>query len=63
MKGETGERWKILCAQAAEEQDSEKLLELVKQINKASGRKRGAAEKAGSAEEDGRYSVFMSRFQ
>jgi hypothetical protein len=34
MKGETGERWKILCAQAAEEQDSEKLLELVKQINK-----------------------------
>jgi len=34
MKGEVGERWKILCAQAAEEQDSEKLLELVKEINK-----------------------------
>jgi hypothetical protein len=33
MKGETGERWKILCAQAAEEQDSEKLLELIKEIN------------------------------
>lgn len=33
MKGETGERWKLLCAQAAEEQDSEKLLELVKEIN------------------------------
>ena len=34
MKGEVRERWKLLCAQAAEEQDSEKLLELVKEINK-----------------------------
>ena len=34
MKGETGELWKRLCAQAAEEQDSEKLLELVKEINR-----------------------------
>ena len=34
MKGETGELWKKLCAQAAEEQDSEKLLELVKEINR-----------------------------
>jgi hypothetical protein len=34
MKGEIAERWKILCAQAAEEQDSEKLLELVKEINR-----------------------------
>lgn len=34
MKGETGERWRLLCAQAAEEQDSEKLLELVKEINR-----------------------------
>ena len=33
MKGETRERWKMLCAQAAEEQDSDKLLELVKEIN------------------------------
>ena len=33
MKGETGERLRSLCAQAAEEHDSEKLLELVKQIN------------------------------
>ena len=34
MKGETRERWEMLCAQAAEEQDSEKLLALVKEINK-----------------------------
>jgi hypothetical protein len=33
MKGETGERWRQLCEQAAVEQDSEKLLELVTQIN------------------------------
>jgi len=34
MKGETGERWKLLCAQAAEEQNSEKLLDLVREINR-----------------------------
>ena len=33
MKGETGELWFRLCAEAAEEQDSERLLDLVKQIN------------------------------
>jgi hypothetical protein len=34
MKGETGEHWKQLCAQAATEQDPAKLLELVKEINR-----------------------------
>ena len=34
VKGQTGELWKQLCAQAAEEQDSEKLLQLVKEINR-----------------------------
>ena len=34
MKGETGELWKKLCAQAAQEQDAEKLLELVREINR-----------------------------
>jgi hypothetical protein len=34
MKGETGERWKHLCEQAAVEQDSEKLLELTQEINR-----------------------------
>ncbi len=34
MKGETGELWKKLCAQAALEQDAEKLMELVKEINR-----------------------------
>jgi hypothetical protein len=32
MKGEIGERWRWLCEQAAVEQDSEKLLELTKEI-------------------------------
>ena len=34
MQGPTRERWQELCAQAAEEQDPEKLLELVKEINR-----------------------------
>ena len=33
MLGPNRERWQELCARAADEQDSEKLLELVKQIN------------------------------
>jgi hypothetical protein len=34
MKGETGERWRQLCEQAAVEQDPERLMELVEQINR-----------------------------
>jgi len=34
MKGETGERWKQLCEQAAVEQDPEKLLRLTPEINR-----------------------------
>jgi hypothetical protein len=33
MQGEKKERWMELCAQAAVEQDPEKLMELVKEIN------------------------------
>ncbi len=33
MQGEKRDRWMELCAQAANEQDPNKLLELVKQIN------------------------------
>jgi len=33
MKGETRERWMHLCEQAAIEQDPQKLLELVTEIN------------------------------
>jgi hypothetical protein len=33
MQGKTKERWEELCAQAASEQNGEKLLELVRQIN------------------------------
>jgi hypothetical protein len=34
MKGQTLERWQQLCALAVEEQDSGKLLEIVKEINR-----------------------------
>jgi hypothetical protein len=34
MIGENGERWRILSAQAANEQDPEKLHELVREINR-----------------------------
>ena len=33
MIGENEERWRKLCEAAAKEQDSERLLELVRQIN------------------------------
>jgi hypothetical protein len=33
MRGETGERWKQLCERAAEEQDPEKLVKLISEIN------------------------------
>ena len=34
MKGEKRERWMRLCEQAANEQDTQKLLELVREINR-----------------------------
>jgi hypothetical protein len=34
MKGKTKERWMELCEQAANEQDSEKLIELAKEIDR-----------------------------
>jgi hypothetical protein len=34
MQGETGERWRKLCEQAAVEQDPEKLLELTNEITR-----------------------------
>ena len=33
MQGQTGERWRILCEQAAKEQDHDKLLDLIREIN------------------------------
>ncbi len=33
MQGETGERWRKLCEQAAVEQDANKLMELIEEIN------------------------------
>jgi len=34
MQGETGERWRKLCEQAANEQDPLKLMHLVTEINR-----------------------------
>jgi len=34
MQGKTGERWKQLCEQAAVEQDPERLLTLIAEINR-----------------------------
>jgi hypothetical protein len=33
MKGERGERWRDLCSQAATEQDPDRLMELIREIN------------------------------
>ena len=33
MNGELGERWRDLCSQAAQEQDPDRLMELIHQIN------------------------------
>ena len=33
MRDTPGERWKMLCARAANEQDPEKFLEIIKEIN------------------------------
>ena len=33
MQGEAGERWRELCEQAVVEQDSQKLLQLIREIN------------------------------
>jgi hypothetical protein len=51
MKGETGERWKILCEQAANEQDPAKLIELVREINRLLDDKQDRLNK--KAKEDG----------
>ena len=34
MKGETGEQWRVLCAKAAEEQDPNRLMKLITEINR-----------------------------
>jgi len=33
MQGETGERWRELCQKAAVEHDTEKLMQLIREIN------------------------------
>jgi len=34
MRGETRERWLDLCAQIAQEQDRDRLMELIKELNR-----------------------------
>ncbi|HXF13677.1 MAG TPA: hypothetical protein VN517_11030 [Terriglobales bacterium] len=33
MQAETGERWRALCEEAAAEQDAQKLIQLIRDIN------------------------------
>jgi hypothetical protein len=39
MKGERVERWRDLCSQAAKEQDPDRLMELIRQINELLNKK------------------------
>jgi len=48
MKGQKREEWMRLCEQAANEQDSAKLLELVKEINRLLEEKEDRLRKQGS---------------
>lgn len=34
MKAETGERWRTLCQQAQTEQDAEKFMKIIEEINR-----------------------------
>ena len=47
MQGETGERWRKLCAEAAVEQDLDRLLQLVKEISRILEEKEERLKKAG----------------
>jgi hypothetical protein len=40
MQGETKERWKLLCEQAAVEQDPVKLMALIKEIDELLSKKK-----------------------
>jgi len=53
MQGEAGERWRELCQQAVVEQDSQKLLELIREINQlleAKDRRLQRQQRAGQSE-------------
>jgi hypothetical protein len=49
MQGQTKERWEELCEQAAVEQDPEKLLELIQEINEILLQKRRRLAGGGTA--------------
>ena len=48
MQGETGERWRRLCEQAAIEQDPDRLLELTQEITRLLDEKEQKLQKARS---------------
>lgn len=51
MQGETGERWRQLCEQAAVEQDTQKLVQLIREINELLEAKERRLEPLGRAHE------------
>ena len=50
MKGETRERWQQLCAQAADEQDHNRLMELVHEITRLLDEKQHRLSKSGETQ-------------
>jgi hypothetical protein len=50
MKGERGERWRDLCSKAAQEQDPDRLLDLIRQINELLDEKEQRLKRERSAE-------------
>jgi hypothetical protein len=53
MRGSAKERWQILCEQAANEQDTEKLIELVREINELLGAKEKRLDAASEEKDKG----------
>jgi hypothetical protein len=49
MRGEIKERWLELCEQAAEEQNPEKLLQFINEINRLLEQKEERLKRSGSA--------------
>jgi hypothetical protein len=52
MQGERRERWQALCGQAAQEQDPDRLMELIRQINELLQAKEQRLQRERAADEE-----------
>ena len=55
MEGEKRERWMRLCVEVADEHDSNRLLELISEINRLTHEKRNATQKCAAGGKQVRY--------